>query len=199
MLRGMAYRCDVLVIGAGPVGLASARAAAEQGADVILIDRSEPGPGSAAHAAAGLLAPGRRELWTGPLGVLCRRAMADSGAYAQELSELTDLRVGSRSPGLQEVAQTTEEEQALKDLMEALEAEEAEAGVEWVELADTELGLRAAPAALSFELPGTVGARTLVPTMLSACQLVRVRTRFGVEVTGGEWTRDGVLEGVSLS
>ncbi|MFS4438375.1 sarcosine oxidase subunit alpha family protein [Paracoccaceae bacterium GXU_MW_L88] len=36
--------CDVLVVGAGPSGLAAAREAAEQGADVVLVDeQSEPG------------------------------------------------------------------------------------------------------------------------------------------------------------
>ena len=44
--------CDVLVVGAGPAGLAAARAAAESGADVVLCDES-PAPGGSLMAETG--------------------------------------------------------------------------------------------------------------------------------------------------
>jgi len=42
--------CDVLVIGSGPSGLAAALAAAEQGADVVVVDENPRAGGSAAYA-----------------------------------------------------------------------------------------------------------------------------------------------------
>ena len=47
---------DVVVVGAGIVGLACAWRAAQAGLGVLVLDRGEPGAGSTA-AAAGMLAP----------------------------------------------------------------------------------------------------------------------------------------------
>ncbi|MEM5328015.1 glycine cleavage T C-terminal barrel domain-containing protein [Paraburkholderia sp. JHI2823] len=51
--------CDVLVIGAGPSGLAAALAAARQGADVVIVDENARSGGSGTYQAGG--DPGRLE------------------------------------------------------------------------------------------------------------------------------------------
>lgn len=59
-LRATAKRydfCDVLVIGAGPSGLSAALAAAEGGADVLLVDENGAAGGSALYARGGATQP----------------------------------------------------------------------------------------------------------------------------------------------
>jgi len=51
------FQCDVLVVGAGPAGSMAARAAAEGGADVIIIEE-HPVSGTPVHCAEGLSAGG---------------------------------------------------------------------------------------------------------------------------------------------
>jgi len=94
---------DVLVIGAGVVGLAIAWRAAQRGLRVTLADPS-PGQG-ATHVAAGMLAPlaeasyAERELFR--LGIESLRRYP---GFAAELTELTGLPTGLRQTGTLQVA-----------------------------------------------------------------------------------------------
>jgi glycine oxidase len=94
---------DVLVIGAGVVGLAIAWRAAQRGLRVTLADPS-PGQG-ATHVAAGMLTPlaeaayAERELFG--LGIESLRRYP---GFAAELTELTGLPTGLRQTGTLQVA-----------------------------------------------------------------------------------------------
>ena len=53
MLKMQQYKCDVLVVGAGPAGSLAARATAEKGVDVIFIEEHKV-PGTPVYCAEGL-------------------------------------------------------------------------------------------------------------------------------------------------
>ncbi len=80
----LAGRADVLVLGAGLVGLASALAIARRGVTVMMLSRRLPG--EASPAAAGLIAPGIAPL--GPQAQSFARAARDG--YPAFLEELRD-------------------------------------------------------------------------------------------------------------
>lgn len=89
---------DVGIIGAGVIGLCSARALARDGVSVIVIDRDEPCR-HASWAAAGMLSPQAEANAAGPMLDLLLRAREIYPAYAAELREETGLEVGYRDYG----------------------------------------------------------------------------------------------------
>jgi glycine oxidase len=101
---------EVVVIGGGAIGLASAWRAAARGMRVVVLDAGEPG---AWHVAAGMLAPvaeaefGERELLE--LGLRSARA------YADFCAELAD--VAGRDPGLRATGTLVVEAEALERLL----------------------------------------------------------------------------------
>ncbi|WP_092378597.1 glycine oxidase ThiO [Micromonospora phaseoli] len=99
---------DVVVVGAGPVGLAIAWRCAARGMRVVVHD---PAPGSgASHVAAGMLAPvaeayfGEREL----TGLLTESAARWPG-FAAELAEATGVDIGYRTEGTLVVGLTADD------------------------------------------------------------------------------------------
>jgi glycine oxidase len=98
-----ARAADVLVIGAGVIGLSVAWRAAQRGLSVIVAD---PAPAcGATHAAAGMLSPlaeaayAERELFG-----LGRESLARYPAFAAELTRLTGRPTGFRTTGTLQVA-----------------------------------------------------------------------------------------------
>jgi len=77
---------DVIIIGAGIVGVAAARALARAGRKVLVLDRGEP-CGEATGAAAGMLAPQIEAHGAGPLLGLGIAARDRFAALAAELAE----------------------------------------------------------------------------------------------------------------
>jgi len=105
---------DVLVVGGGPIGLASAWRAAQRGLRVVVLDAGEPG---AWHVAAGMLAP-IAELKPGEealleLGV---RAAAGYPAFCAELAGAAGIDPGLRSEGTLVVARDRDDAEALTRL-----------------------------------------------------------------------------------
>src|SRR3954469_9563553 len=106
---------EVVVIGGGAIGLASAWRAAARGMRVIVLDAGEPG---AWHVAAGMLAPvaeaefGERELLE--LGL---RSAAAYEAFCAELAEASGRDPGLRRVGTLVVARDADEAQALDRLL----------------------------------------------------------------------------------
>ena len=88
---------DVVIAGAGIVGVSLARELRKHGASVLLVERGEPGR-EASHAAAGMLA------WCDPMlpHPLKRLAKASAGMYpefAQEIEDESGMRVDLRTQG----------------------------------------------------------------------------------------------------
>jgi glycine oxidase len=89
---------DVLVIGAGAVGLAVALRLLEDGHRVTVVERERPGAG-ASTVAAGILSPTDEVEWEGELGALNRRAMATWPTYADALEDVAGVPAGLRLCG----------------------------------------------------------------------------------------------------
>ena len=101
-LRGRTY--DVVVVGAGIVGLASAWRAAQRGLSVLVVDRDRAGSG-ASGVAAGMLAPvTEAEFGEEALLALNLAGAARWPAFAAELAEHTGLDTGYRQSGALVVA-----------------------------------------------------------------------------------------------
>lgn len=109
---------DVLVLGAGIVGLAAARELAGRGLAVEVLDRRRPGR-EASAAAAGMLAPLAEVPEPGPLFDACRAARDLWRPWLDELEDEADRRVDFDDSGALVVARDDEEEAALDALASA--------------------------------------------------------------------------------
>ena len=107
-------KADVIVVGAGVIGLACAWRAAQHGLDVVVVERHDPAAG-ASGVAAGMLAPvgelsfGERELLE--LNVESARLFPD---FIAELEELSGLDVGYERSGALHVALDRDEAALLR-------------------------------------------------------------------------------------
>jgi glycine oxidase len=105
---------EVVVVGAGPIGLATAWRAAQRGLGVALLDAGEPG---AWHVAAGMLAPvTEAEFGEDALLGLALRAAAGFPAFCEELAELTGLDPAYHETGTLVVARDRDEAEELDRL-----------------------------------------------------------------------------------
>jgi glycine oxidase len=90
---------DVVVVGAGVIGLASAWRAAQRGLSVLVVERDEPGAG-ASGAAAGMLAPVTEAEFGEEALLQLNLASAEMWPdFAAELAERTGLETGYRASG----------------------------------------------------------------------------------------------------
>jgi glycine oxidase len=105
---------DVVVIGAGIVGLAAARGLAAAGARVLLVERRRVGA-EASSAAAGMLAPQVEAAAGSPLLDLALRAREHLVALAPALEEETGIGVELSAEGILEVAFSEDDEKALDE------------------------------------------------------------------------------------
>jgi len=89
---------DLLVVGAGALGLSVAWRCARRGMSVHVVDRGEPGAGATA-ASAGVLTPTEPREWTGALGAFNRSALQAWPAFADELEDEAGLSAGYERRG----------------------------------------------------------------------------------------------------
>lgn len=121
---------DVLVVGAGVIGLASAWRLAQRGLSVLVLERDAPGAG-ASGVAAGMLAPvteaefGEQSL----LGLNLAGAALWPG-FAAELAERSGLDTGYRESGALVVAADRDDGEELRRLYRF--ARSLELDVEWL-------------------------------------------------------------------
>ena len=114
-MRQMPER-DVVVIGAGIVGLACAWRAAQAGLSVLVLDRGAPAPGASA-AAAGMLAPvTEAEFGEETLLPLNLEGAAAWPPFAAELSDSTGVDLGYRRSGALVVAADRDDAEELRRL-----------------------------------------------------------------------------------
>lgn len=94
---------DVLVVGAGLIGLAIAYELAQRGVAVTVYDRDEPAR-AASWAGAGMLAPFSEALPDAALVALCRDSLALYPEFVDELRERTGVDARLRCDGTLHVA-----------------------------------------------------------------------------------------------
>jgi glycine oxidase len=107
---------DTIVVGGGAIGLAIAWRIAQQGRQVTVLERGEPGSGASFHA-AGMLAPITEASWGED--ALLQLNLASARAYPAFLAELeaaTGSRLRSASPGTLFVALDRDQLEALRRL-----------------------------------------------------------------------------------
>ena len=176
-------RADVLVVGAGAIGLACAWRAAQRGLRVRVLERDEPGAG-ASGVAAGMLAPVGEATWGEDR--LLAAALASHGAwpaFAAELAEATGLDSGYIAGGALHVALDRDEAAELRRRHELM----AELGLEAEWLGAGEC--RALEPGLHPALHGGVHApheagvdpAALVRALRAACEAAGVELRTGAE------------------
>jgi glycine oxidase len=159
---------DVVIAGAGVVGLAVARELARRGASVTVLERGAPGSGST-RAAAGILSPTDPQEWDGELGHFNRQAIADWPGWAADLRQETGEDPGYEQRGELRVGAPGD------PFLEATRAGASAAGwacepVDADGLAELEPGVDA-ESLIGLHLPGTaaVDADRLVLALLRAC------------------------------
>jgi len=102
----------VVLVGGGLVGALSALRLADAGADVLVLDKSEPGA-EASSAAAGILAAQAEATSPSPLFDLTLESRQMHGALAEEIRGRTGVDPGFERRGVLEVARTEAEARAL--------------------------------------------------------------------------------------
>jgi glycine oxidase len=161
---------DVVVVGAGVIGLACAWRAAQSGLDVCVLERDRPGAG-ASQVAAGMLVPatetehGEEEL------VRLRLASSELyPAFIAEVEEVSALDTGYERDGALYVALDRDETEALRRVFDVQQSLGLEA--EWLlpsACRDLEPGLTAACAGGVFASgDGQVDSRALVDALAVA-------------------------------
>ncbi len=85
----MKIHSDVLIIGGGAIGLATALELALRGVSVTVLSRNFPE--AALHAAAGMLAPQAEGLLPGPMLALCLRSRSLYPEWVSKLESLTGI------------------------------------------------------------------------------------------------------------
>jgi len=109
MKRGAApRRADVVVVGGGVMGTASAWRLARAGRIVIVLEKSVPGA-EASSAAAGILGAHAEAEGPGPMANLLVASLRRYGAWADELHERTGMDVGFRRSGVMKLGFTADE------------------------------------------------------------------------------------------
>src|SRR3954453_15879347 len=176
---------DVVVVGAGVIGLASAWRAAQRGLAVLVVERDQPGAG-ASGVAAGMLAPvTEAEFGEQALLELNLAGAAAWPAFAAELSERSGLDTGYRASGALVAAADRDDGEELRRLF----AFQQSLGLDVRWLGGREC--RRLEPRLSPRVPGGILAphepqvdpRTVVRALVRAAEAAGVELRFGVEVS----------------
>jgi glycine oxidase len=94
---------DVVIVGGGVMGCASALALADEGLRVLVLERSVPGA-EASSAAAGILGAQTEAQEAGPFFELARLSRASYGSWSTRLQEATGIDIGYRRCGVLRLA-----------------------------------------------------------------------------------------------
>ena len=179
-------KTEVLIIGGGVMGCATALALARRGAAATVLEKSVPGA-EASSAAAGILGAQLEAHGDGPMTRLCIESRARYAAWVAGLEEATRIDVGYRRCGVSRVAYG--EEDLAKLVHEA--TWQREAGFT-VEVLGRESAHAAEPA-LAAEVAGGVrfaeDARVDPPSLLKALRIAAERA--GARFQSGAMVKKG--------
>jgi glycine oxidase len=169
---------DVIVIGAGLIGLTIAFELAERGAGVSIYDRGEPGRG-ASWAGAGMLAPYTEGLRKEPLLALCAASLQQYPAFVERVIAASALDPRLRLEGVVHAAFDDAEFEALRRHARALEKRSVSCRIlDRAALLAAEPWLSAtAVGGLAIDCEGCVDNRRLGRSLVAACEARRVRVR----------------------
>ncbi len=162
---------DVIVVGAGLIGLAIAFELAERGASVRIYERGEPGR-AASWAGAGMLAPYTERIRNEALLDLCAASLAEYPAFVERILAASGIDASLQLDGVIYVAFESDGLQALREQAKALTARHVES-----RMLDRSETLRAAPwlrggvlGALLKSGEGRVDNRRLGRALAVACE-----------------------------
>jgi glycine oxidase len=163
-------RPDVLIVGAGVVGLATAWRAAQAGMSVTILEREHPGAG-ASTVAAGILSPSALSAWEGEAGELHAGAMRRWPSFARELADASGLAVPYRPEGILRLAYDDEHVEELAALHELQRAQ----GIESVSLTaaqavELEPAISTPLVALHEPAGASISTPELVAALVAACR-----------------------------
>lgn len=162
---------DAIILGGGIIGVSLARELHKHGADVLIIERGEPGR-EASHAAAGMLAPQGLDLQP----ELEDLAIASAALYPEFVREVEDesgIRVDLRRTG-SILSPSTEEKSKLPAGMKALD---------YSSLAEMEPHLASDSEAYLIK-DATVDPRALLAALIAAAKHREIDFVSGSQVTG---------------
>jgi glycine oxidase len=189
---------DVILIGGGVMGCASALALADEGLRVIVLERSVPGA-EASSAAAGILGAQTEAHEAGPFFDLAQQSRASYPAWVERLREATGIDVGYRPCGVMRVTFEGAGRKALLDevdwqIQAGLEVEQLDAaGIAHLE--------PSVSAMASFGIHFARDGRVDPPLLLKALHIAA--SSAGAKFQSGTYVRSvdvvgGVVEGVLL-
>jgi len=192
--QGQSRQAEILVVGGGIIGCATALALARRGHTVRILERSEPG-GLATHAAAGILGPMNETDRPGPFLDLMRQSLALYPDFVSGLIEETGLSPDLALDGILAVAPRASDRALL------------ERRLAWQRPIDPSVTLLSAPearalepaltgdfdSALWYPKEGHVFAPRLIKALLGALSRRRVPLEQGVTVSRIERTPSGTL------
>jgi len=172
---GTTRGADVVIIGGGLVGLATAAALGERGANVTLLDDRRKG--MASTAAAGMLAPAMERGAAGSAAHAFALAARDLyPSYLDALAEVTGIRVPLNREGVLELVPNQSDAESRREEIERT----PERGAEWLEgarLRSLEPELAPIAGAVLYPRDGSVDNVALVralETLVAASPSVRV-------------------------
>lgn len=176
---------DVIIVGAGLIGLAVAFELAERGATVRVYDRDEP-VRAASWAGAGLLAPYTERIADGPLLELCASSLQEYPAFVTRVRDAGGIDPHLRVDGVFYAAFESDELDGLRRHAEQLQARGVACAIlDRAEALALEPWLGAGLiGGLLKETEGCVDNRRLGRALMAACEArgVRIEQSFSVEV-----------------
>jgi glycine oxidase len=174
---------EVIIIGAGIIGCASAHALASAGAKVHVIDARRVGQG-ASQASAGVLAPYIEGHESSPLRTLGRRSLDLYAEFVARVTADSGRTVPYRRNGTLEVAFQEDELERLRATASSLQAEGIEARLlDPVELHDLEpLVSTEACGGLFIAMHGFVSVPDLTEALATAAVRAGAQFRLGTQV-----------------